>query len=71
MGILQRQGRREMAEKIKHLNLKRDYKSFLYYIDGDGNVCQKPKSRTAIFPGPPAALAKKRKKPHSPIRLAS
>jgi hypothetical protein len=33
-----------MAEKIKELNLKRDYKSYLYYIDGDGNVCQKPKS---------------------------
>jgi len=33
-----------MAEKVKKLDLKRDYKSFLYYIDGDGNVCQKPKS---------------------------
>jgi hypothetical protein len=33
-----------MAEKIKQLNLKRDYKSYLYYIDGEGNVCQKPKS---------------------------
>ncbi len=33
-----------MAEKVKQLNLKRDYKSFLYYIDGEGNVCQKPKS---------------------------
>lgn len=33
-----------MAEKIKKLNLKRDYKSFLYFIDGDGNVCRKPKS---------------------------
>jgi len=33
-----------MAEKVKKLNLERDYKSFLYYIDGDGNVCQKPKS---------------------------
>jgi len=33
-----------MAEKVKQLNLKRDYKNFLYFIDGDGNVCQKPKS---------------------------
>jgi hypothetical protein len=33
-----------MAEKIKKLNLNRDYKKYLYYIDGEGNVCQKPKS---------------------------
>ena len=33
-----------MAEKVKKLNLDRDYKKYLYYIDGDGNVCQKPKS---------------------------
>lgn len=33
-----------MAEKVKKLNLQRDYKQFLYYIDGEGNVCQKPKS---------------------------
>jgi hypothetical protein len=33
-----------MAEKIKKLNLQRDYKKFLYYIDGQGNVCQKPKT---------------------------
>lgn len=33
-----------MAEKIKKLNLQRDYKKFLYFIDGNGNVCQKPKS---------------------------
>ena len=33
-----------MAEKVKKLNLQRDYKSYLYYLDGDGNVCQKPKS---------------------------
>jgi hypothetical protein len=35
---------RSMAEKVKKLDLKRDYKKFLYFIDGDGNVCQKPKS---------------------------
>jgi len=35
-----------MAEKVKQLNLERDYKKFLYYIDGSGNVCQKPKSGT-------------------------
>jgi hypothetical protein len=33
-----------MAEKVKNLNLQRDYKKYLYYIDGNGNVCQKPKS---------------------------
>ncbi len=33
-----------MAEKVKKLDLKRDYKKFLYFIDGSGNVCQKPKS---------------------------
>jgi hypothetical protein len=33
-----------MAEKVKKLNLERDYKKYLYFIDGDGNVCQKPKS---------------------------
>ncbi|MFB3812933.1 MAG: hypothetical protein ACE14L_02390 [Terriglobales bacterium] len=33
-----------MAEKVKKLNLQRDYKKYLYYIDGEGNVCQKPKS---------------------------
>ena len=33
-----------MAEKVKTLNLERDYAKYLYFIDGDGNVCQKPKS---------------------------
>jgi hypothetical protein len=33
-----------MAEKVKKLSLQRDYKQFLYFIDGEGNVCQKPKS---------------------------
>lgn len=33
-----------MAEKVKTLNLQRDYKKYLYFIDGSGNVCQKPKS---------------------------
>ena len=35
---------RAMAEKVKKLNLQRDYKTYLYYVDGNGNVCQKPKS---------------------------
>jgi hypothetical protein len=34
----------EMAEKVKKLNLQRDYKKYLYFIDGSGNVCQKAKS---------------------------
>ncbi len=33
-----------MAEKVKRLNLERDYKKYLYFIDGDGNVSRKPKS---------------------------
>ena len=33
-----------MAEKVKKLNLERDYKKYLYFIDGSGNVCQKAKS---------------------------
>ena len=33
-----------MAEKVKKLNLQRDYRNYLYYIDGNGNVCQKSKS---------------------------
>jgi hypothetical protein len=33
-----------MAEKVKKLNLQRDYRKFLYYIDGNGSVCQKSKS---------------------------
>ena len=33
-----------MAKKVKKLNLQRDYKKYLYFIDGDGNVCQKAKS---------------------------
>jgi hypothetical protein len=33
-----------MAEKVKKLNLERDYKNYLYFIDGNGNVCRKSKS---------------------------
>ena len=33
-----------MAEKVKKLNLERDYKKYLYFIDGQGNVCHKAKS---------------------------
>lgn len=33
-----------MAEKVKNLNLERDYKKYPYFIDGSGNVCAKPKS---------------------------
>jgi hypothetical protein len=34
----------DMAEKVKELHLERDYKKYLYFIDGDGNVSRKPKS---------------------------
>jgi len=37
-------GERTMAEKVKKLNLERDYKKYLYFLDGQGNVCQKQKS---------------------------
>ncbi len=34
-----------MAEKVTHnLKLERDYKKYLYFLDGNGNVCRKPKS---------------------------
>lgn len=33
-----------MSEKVTKLSLRRDYKKYLYFLDGDGNVCQKPKS---------------------------
>ena len=33
-----------MADKVKKLGLDRDYKKYLYFIDGNGNVARKPKS---------------------------
>jgi len=33
-----------MAEKVKELGLKRDYTKYLYFLDKDGNICQKAKS---------------------------
>lgn len=33
-----------MAEKVKKLGLQRDYAKYLYFLDKDGNVCQKAKS---------------------------
>jgi hypothetical protein len=33
-----------MAEKVNKLGLERDYKKYLYFIDGEGSVCRKPKS---------------------------
>jgi hypothetical protein len=33
-----------MAEKVKQLKLERDYKKYLYFIDGSGNVARKAKS---------------------------
>ena len=33
-----------MAEKVKQLQLERDYKKYLYFVDGEGNVSRKPKS---------------------------
>lgn len=33
-----------MAEKVRKLNLSRDHKKYLYFIDGIGNICQKSKS---------------------------
>ena len=33
-----------MAEKVKKLNLERDYKKFLYFIDKDGDVARSPRA---------------------------
>lgn len=33
-----------MSEKVKQLNLQRDYKNNLYFIDGEGNVIQRAKA---------------------------
>jgi len=33
-----------MAEKVKKLGIERDHKNYLYFLDGDGNVCRKHKS---------------------------
>src|SRR5437763_3090634 len=33
-----------MAEKVKELHLERDYKKYLYFVDGSGNVSRKSKS---------------------------
>ncbi|HUQ49850.1 MAG TPA: hypothetical protein VM056_03970 [Terriglobales bacterium] len=33
-----------MAEKVTQLKLDRDYRKFLYFIDGVGNVCRKAKA---------------------------
>jgi hypothetical protein len=33
-----------VAEKVLKLDLKRDYKKFLYFIDGEGNVAEKLKT---------------------------
>ena len=38
------ESKKGMAEKAKKLGLKRDYTKYLYFLDKDGNVCQKPKS---------------------------
>jgi hypothetical protein len=35
-----------MSEKVNKLNLDRDYKTYLYFIDGEGNVCRKAKGKS-------------------------
>ena len=37
-----------MAEKVKELKLERDYKKNLYFLDGAGNVCAKPKDGSGV-----------------------
>lgn len=39
-----------MAEKVNKLNLERDYKTYLYFIDGEGNVCRKAKGKGEDHP---------------------
>lgn len=36
-----------MAEKVAILNLQRDHKKFIYFLDTPGNVCRKPRSPAA------------------------
>ena len=43
-GTLLTESKHAMAEKVKKLGLKRDYTKYLYFLDNDGNICQKPKS---------------------------
>jgi hypothetical protein len=38
------ESKQSMAEKVKKLGLQRDYTKYLYFLDKEGNVCQKPKS---------------------------
>ena len=33
-----------MSEKVANTKIERDYKKFLYFVDGEGNVCRKAKS---------------------------
>src|ERR1700751_2249770 len=43
-GIRLDESKHSMAEKAKKLGLKRDYAKYLYFLDKDGNVCQRLKS---------------------------
>lgn len=38
------ESKQRVAEKVKKLGLKRDYTKYLYFLDHDENVCQKPNS---------------------------
>lgn len=37
-----------MSEKVKTLNLERDHKTYLYFIDGHGSVCRSRKQRNSV-----------------------
>jgi hypothetical protein len=36
------------AEKVKVLNLQRDYKVYLYFLDKEGNVCSRTKGSAGV-----------------------
>jgi hypothetical protein len=48
--------RRAMAEKVLKLNIERDYKNWMYFIDGFGSVCKMPKRGGATIELHPEAV---------------
>ncbi len=51
-----------MAEKVKRLGLERDYRTYIYFLDGNGNVWRAAKPRG---PTPPEANAREIIVPHA------
>lgn len=45
-----------MAEKVKRLGLERDYRTYLYYLDKEGNVVRQRKGKRPAPPVGPAEI---------------